>query len=356
MIIKSLKLKNYRNYSDLQLEFDSGINLLVGDNGVGKTNILESIHLLASTKSFRARYDSDLISYNKGFTTVQGEIAPYQDTDTDHIQIHIKRTDRTDKTSTKTAQINNVAKSLSKFTHHLKTVLFSPEDIDVITGSPSQRRKYLDLVLFQIDPKYKKFSSDYIKTVRRRNKILELINETRTGQDQLPYWNSKLLELGEYIQQKRQELIEQFNTFFSSRENPYSKYSSHLTIDYDQNLVDTKRLNTYKDREIAARTTLIGPHRDDFTLLLKGRDMAQFASRGEQRTAMFLMKLAEFHYIYSILDQKPVLLLDDIFSELDADHKDAILSFINNQQTIITTSSATELPKLHISKTIQLPL
>jgi len=164
------------------------------------------------------------------------------------------------------------------------------------------------------------------------------------------------LELGEYIQQKRQELIEQFNTFFSSRENPYSKYSSGLTIDYNQNLVDTKRLNTYKDREIAARTTLIGPHRDDFTMLLKNRDMAQFASRGEQRTAMFLMKLAEFHYIYSILEQKPVLLLDDIFSELDADHKDAILSFINNQQTIITSSSTADLPKIHISKTIQLPL
>jgi len=358
MIIKSLNLKNYRNYNKADIEFDSNVNLLVGDNGVGKTNILEAVHLLSATKSFRAKFDSDLIKYSMEFALVKAIIASEDpsDTDTDEIQIQIRRTERSERTSSKKVQINNVAKSLSKFTHHLKTVLFSPEDIDVITGSPSQRRRYLDLVLFQIDPKYKKFSSDYIKAVRRRNKILELINETGTGRDQLPYWNSMILELGEYIQEKRRELVENFNFFFSSSDNPYSKYSRDLKIEYIKNAIDTKRLNQYKEREIITRTTLIGPHRDDFTMLLNKHDMAQFASRGEQRTAMFLMKLAEFNYIYSMLEIKPVLLLDDIFSELDSDHKEAVLSFINNQQTIITTSSTSELPDIHISKTIRLPL
>jgi len=353
MIIKSLKLTNFRNHKKLNLDFDPRINLLVGNNGVGKTNILESIHLLSSTKSFRAKYDSDLISHDKEFAQIEAEISSQEETD--RILMQIRRTERSEKTSVKKVKINNVAKSLSNFTHYLKSVLFSPEDIDVITGSPSQRRKYLDLVLYQIDSKYKKHSTDYQKAVRRRNKILELISETGSGQDQLPFWNNKILELGEYIQQKRSELLEQFNIFFQSSENPYSKYSHNLQIIYEQNLVDTKRLYEYKNREIRAKTTLIGPHRDDFIFHLQQKDMSQFASRGEQRTAMFLMKLAEFQYIYSKLNVRPVLLLDDIFSELDPQHREAILSFINDKQTIITTSSDKELPEIYISKTVNLP-
>jgi len=356
MIINSIKLKNYRNYKDIKLNFDPNINLLVGDNGVGKTNILEAAHLLSSAKSFRAKYDSDLISYNKEFALIEATISDQSTKDQDSIQIQIARTDRSPNTSSKKVKINNVAKSLSKFTHHLKTVLFSPEDIDIITGSPSHRRKYLDLILFQIDPKYKKCSTDYTKAVRRRNKILELINETGKGADQLPYYNSQILTLGEYMQQKREGLLSYFNNFFNSAENPYSIYAEELKIEYIINRMSTKRLNDYKQKEIAARNTLIGPHRDDFTLFLRNRDMAQFASRGEQRTAMFLMKLAEFNYIYSLLNIKPVLLLDDIFSELDTEHKEAILSFINNQQTLITTSSASDIPDIHISNTINLPL
>ena len=356
MIINSIKLKNYRNYKDVKLDFDPNINLLVGDNGVGKTNILEAVNLLSSTKSFRAKYDSDLISYDKEFTLVEAEISPNTLKDQDHIQIQIVRTDRSPNTSTKKVKINNVAKSLSKFTHGLKTVLFSPEDIDIITGSPSHRRKYIDLVLFQVDQKYKKHSTDYTKAVRRRNKILERINETGKGEDQLPYYNNQILKSGEYIQQKREDFLIFANNFFNSRENPYSKYASELKIEYRKNAINTKRLKEYKNKEIAAKNTLLGPHRDDFTLYLKNKDMAQFASRGEQRTAMFLMKLAEFYYIYSLLEIKPVLLLDDSFSELDTEHKEAVLTFINDQQTLITTSSTEDLPTIHISKTIDFPL
>jgi len=353
MIIKNLKLTNYRNHNNLKLSFDSSINLLVGDNGVGKTNILESIHLLSSTKSFRAKYDSDLISHDKEFALIEAEISSQDESD--KILMQIRRTERSERTSVKKVKINNVAKSLSNFTHYLKSVLFSPEDIDIITGSPSLRRKCIDLVLYQVDSKYKKYSVNYQKAVRRRNKILELISETGSGQDQLPYWNGKILELGEYIQQKRSEMLEQFNNYFQSSENPYSRYSHNIQTVYEQNLIDTKRLHEYKNREVAAKTTLVGPHRDDFTFYLQQKDMSQFASRGEQRTAMFLMKLAEFNYIYSTLNIKPILLLDDIFSELDPEHREAILSFIQDQQTLITTSSDKELPEMYISKTITLP-
>jgi len=295
MIIKNLKLTNYRNHNNLKLSFDSSINLLVGDNGVGKTNILESIHLLSSTKSFRAKYDSDLISHDKEFALIEAEISSQDESD--KILMQIRRTERSERTSVKKVKINNVAKSLSNFTHYLKSVLFSPEDIDI----------------------------------------------------------GKILELGEYIQQKRSEMLEQFNNYFQSSENPYSRYSHNIQTVYEQNLIDTKRLHEYKNREVAAKTTLVGPHRDDFTFYLQQKDMSQFASRGEQRTAMFLMKLAEFNYIYSTLNIKPILLLDDIFSELDPEHREAILSFIQDQQTLITTSSDKELPEMYISKTITLP-
>lgn len=353
MNIKRLKLTNYRNHQNLTLEFSPDINIIIGDNGTGKTNILEAINLLSTSRSFRARYDSDLIAHREEFTLIEAEISLEQESD--KIQMQIKRTERSENTSVKKVKVNNVARSLSKFTHHLKSVLFSPEDIDIITGSPSQRRKYLDLVLFQVDTKYKKQTTAYQKAVRRRNKILELILENGSGHDQLPYWNNKILELGEYIQQKRQELVLYFNNYFDSADNPYSNYSHNLKVEYEQNLIDTKRLRNYKSREIGAKTTLIGPHRDDFILLLQQKDMSQFSSRGEQRTAMFLMKLAEFKYIYSKLDIKPVLLLDDIFSELDPEHREAVLSFINDQQTIMTTSTATELPDIEISNTIELP-
>jgi len=354
MIIKSLNLTNFRNHKKTKLVFDENVNLLIGDNGVGKTNILEAIHLLATSHSFRAKYDSDLISHHQEFTLIEAVISTQNEED--RVQMQIQRTPRSDKTSVKKVKINNVTKSLGSFTHHLKSVLFSPEDIDIITGPPSLRRRLIDSALFQVEPKYKLYSVDYHKALRRRNKVLELISETGRGEEQLPFWNSKILELGEYIQQKRAGLLAYFNQFFRSAKNPYSKYSKGLDTTYEQNLLDTKSLLEYKSREIAAKTTLVGPHRDDFILYLQQKDMSQFASRGEQRTAMFLMKLAEFNYIHQELGVKPILLLDDIFSELDPEHREAILNFASEQQTIITTSSQTELPEPLISKVIHLPL
>ena len=352
MIIKNLHLKQFRNHSGVNLDFDPKINLIVGQNGIGKTNILEAIHLLATTKSFRARYDRDLIPHRSEFAHIEGRIESPEDSDI--LEIQITKSDRSDKTSIKKAKLNKTAKSLNNFTHYLKAVLFSPEDIDIITGSPSTRRNFLNLLMFQVDADYKKNHSRYVQAVRRRNKVLELINETSSGRDQLPYWNEKVLEHGSFVQNKRQELFDAINVYFQNPENPYFTYSKDISLDYKIRRLTTLSMEEYENREIAAKSTLIGPHRDDFVVLQRNRDMAQFASRGEQRTAMFLLKLAEFHYIESKLDIRPILLLDDIFSELDAEHRENILSFINDQQTIITTASAAELPQIYISKTINL--
>ncbi len=352
MIIKSLKLTNYRNHKKLTLEPEANTNLILGDNGKGKTNILEAIHLLSTTKSFRARYDRDLISHDEKFAIIEAKLT--LDSASETLLMQISKTPRADHTSTKKVKINNVARPLHNFTHYLKSVFFSPEDIDIITGSPSLRRRYADLVLFQVDDKYKKYHRSYLQAVRRRNKILEALHEQQNALDQLPYWNDKILEYGEYVQIKRSDLVNQLNLYFKSADNPHQKYSRDLQIAYKQNTLDTKRLLEYKDKEIIAKSTLIGPHRDDLVILQKNRDMAQFSSRGEQRTAMFLMKIAEYSYIQTQTEVKPVLLLDDIFSELDLEHRQAILSFINDKQTIITTASSLELPQGFVSKTFNL--
>lgn len=352
MILKNIKLSNYRNHSKLELDFDPAVNLISGPNGIGKTNILEAINLLATTKSFRAKYDRDLINHERDFTKVEATVETPDDNE--NLQLQIAKTERSERTSVKKVKVNNVARSLSKFSHFLKCVVFSPEDLDIITGSPSLRRRYLDSVLYQTDSKYKKTLNDYQKAVRSRNKLLEAINETGSGRDQLPFWNDKVLELGTYIQEKRTSFVAHVNNYLESRDNPYARYANKLKIVYTPNEVSTKRINEYAEREIITRTTLIGPHRDDFSIEQAGADMAQFASRGEQRTAVFLLKLAEFAFIKNQTDVKPILLLDDIFSELDAQHKEAILSFINDNQTIITSASAQELPEVYISKTIKL--
>jgi DNA replication and repair protein RecF len=352
MIIKSLKLTNYRNHNDLHLIPDESVNLIIGDNGTGKTNILEAVHLLSTTKSFRAKYDRDLISYDKEFALIEARIE--SSTETEKLQLQIIKTPRSEHTSKKTAKLNNVSKSLNNFTHYLKSVLFTPEDIELITGSPSLRRKFMDLVLYQVEESYRKNLRKYLKAVRQRNKLLEKINLSGEGEDQLPYWNSQLLELGEYIQQKRSEFFAQLNNYFNNSENPHYRYSKTLEIIYEKNVLDTKRLLEYKNREIAAKRTLLGPHLDDFSLLFENREMSQFSSRGEQRTAVFLMKIAEYEYIRSKTNDLPVLLLDDIFSELDPEHKESILSFINSKQTLITSTTDNDLPGANIAKTINL--
>jgi DNA replication and repair protein RecF len=215
-------------------------------------------------------------------------------------------------------------------------VLFSPEDIDLILGAPGIRRKYLNLVLIQTDLKYKKCLFAYHHALIRRNKLLEAIRENSNNLDQLAYWNSKILEYGEYLQEKREELIIFLNNYYKK----IPSENNFLQIEYKVNLLSPERLAQYRQKEIAAATTLIGPHRDDFIFLQNDLNMQEFASRGEQRIAVFFVKMAEFEYIKTQINDDPIVLLDDIFSELDEIHQKVILSSIKKPQTLITTSTS----------------
>ncbi len=333
MVIKSLSLQNFRSYKNKTFKFPSGTTLIVGPNTSGKTNLLEAIYLLATGKSFRAQVEEEMISYEKELARVKAEIKGEEETDELEIlltpgQIGKKRTMK------KQYLLNGVKKRMVDFIGHLNCVLFGPEDLEVIIGSPSIRRDYLDSVLEQVDRDYRRASLSYKKSLRQRNKLLEQIRDKGRAKSSLFLWNRLILENGDVISQKRKELIDFVN------EQP--DYFGDLVIVYEKSLLSPQRLERYQAKEIASGMTLIGPHRDDFTFnLINGkeeRNLHLFGSRGEQRTAVFSLKLAELEYVAEKTGQRPVLLLDDIFSELDHQRRQHLVKVIPKQQTIVTTT------------------
>lgn len=216
------------------------------------------------------------------------------------------------------------------FLGFLRAVYFGPEDLALITNSPSLRRKYLDMVLSQLDREYIRCSLSYEKGLRQRNKLLERIRDEGVPRSQLVFWDQLLIKNGTYLTQSREEFINFVNGQTSSA-FPFS-------LTYDRSVISPARIEEYAQEEVAAAATLVGPHRDDFAFWLKERDVHAFGSRGEQRMAILWLKLGELEFISSKTKGRPVFLLDDIFSELDEGHRRLVLEIIPQQQTIITTT------------------
>jgi DNA replication and repair protein RecF len=257
--------------------------------------------------------------------------------------------------------VNGVARRQVDFVGNLHTVLFSPEDLDLVTDSPSLRRNYLNSVLEQVDREYRRNLFSYEKGLRQRNKLLFLINEGKASRSQLLFWNQLLIKAGTYITESRRRFIESVNTFI------FDDLTYHIT--YDPSIISEYRFLQYKEEEVAAKTTLVGPQRDDFRFEKTQdnehetkqilRDVSRFGSRGEQRLAVLWLKLAELTFVEKETGTRPILLLDDIFSELDTESRDIVLSIIKEQQTIITSAEdeAIVLVKKHDhAMVIELPL
>jgi len=337
MKINNLTLTNFRNHSDLKINFDDKVTLITGDNGSGKSTILESIYILSVGRLKTSRYDRDLIQYEKDFCTVRANIETKEDIL--DMELQIIKSERFDNASTKKAKINKVIKSIQYFTGVFNSALFSPQDIQLITGSPSERRKYIDNILSQVDIDYKRNLNNYLQAVRQRNKLLENINKGFGGQNEVGFYTDQILNHGKKIQEKRSKMFEDIEPVISKYGKDLNSKKTDLRINYKKNLINEERLQEYKSREIAAMTTLLGPHRDDFEILFDGHDISNFGSRGEQRSCVLSLKIAEMEFIEKQKDDKPVLLLDDIFSELDGKHQEAVASCIENNQTILTSTS-----------------
>lgn len=241
-----------------------------------------------------------------------------------------------EKIARKKLLVSGVSKRLIDFAGNFKVVLFGPWDLDLVTESPSLRRRFLDSTLSQVDREYRRAILSYEKGLRQRNRLLFRIREEGLSRGQLLFWNQLLIKNGDYISEKREELIN-----FINSENGLN--NTKFEISYDKSSISEGRLKQYAEEEIAAATTLVGPHRDDFnfkigTSKVKIRDLATFGSRGEQRMGILWLKLRELAFVEEKTGEKPTLLLDDIFSELDHSHRDVVLSVVENQQTIITTA------------------
>lgn len=338
MIIKQISLQNFRNYDKKTFEFSDGKNLITGPNAAGKTNLLEAIYLLATGKSFRANLEAEMISYGEELSRISAEIINSKD---EKIALEIVLTTGEvmgQKAGKKKFLVNGVSRRMIDFLGNLRAVYFGPEDLELITDSPSLRRRYLDSVLVQVDREYARASLSYEKGLRSRNRILEEMRETGTiDRRRLFFWDQLLIKNGNIITSKREEFIN-----FSNNCPPIIR-NSLFNIQYDSSTISEERLSQYDREEIAAGATLVGPHRDDFAmqirnLKLETRNLSAYGSRGEQRLAVLWMKLGELAFIEKKSGDKPVLLLDDIFSELDSEHRELVLKITDSQQTIITTA------------------
>jgi len=360
-MVKNLKLLNFRNYAQLELNFDSRPTVLVGDNAAGKSNILEAVYLLSTSKSQRVGSEAELIKQGEEFSKVQCEIAtdpsdPRNDTTrrafgTVVIASEAKQSLEVtmqilNNQFTKRVKVNGVPRRSVDFIGNLPAVIFYPSDINMVTGSPSLRRWHLDMGLAQIDPDYKKALSLYEQFLISRNRVLKRIREGLSRKDELDYWTEGLVKEADIISEKRQ-------IFFDFVNNLVTELGEYK-FKYVPSIVTLEKLNITNGREVAAVATLIGPHRDDYEVQIRNskfeiRNLSKFGSRGEQRTATLAFKLALLEYMALILGKRPVLLLDDVFSELDASHRAHVVEVVSRQQTIIATVELENIPKAFLN-------
>jgi len=332
VIVESLTLKNFRSFKKTSFSFLPRTTLILGPNTSGKTNILEAIYLLATGKSFRADIEREMIEYQCQMSNVKCEM---DNGDTLEIILTVGEV-AGQPAPTKKYLVNGVPRRMIDFVGNLRAVLFWPEDLDLVTNSPSRRRQYLDFILSQVDREYRRSLLIYEKAIRQRNKLLERIRDENLSRVQLTYWDELLIKHGGVLTDKRREYIDEINKYQISN----IKYQ----IEYDKSIISETRLEQYKNEEIAAAVTLVGPHRDDIKFEIRNpkpettRNLSIYGSRGEQRLTVLWLKLAELEFIKAKTGDKPLLLLDDIFSELDHQHRDLVLQVIPHQQTIMTTT------------------
>lgn len=334
MILTALALENFRSYHKHAFTFSPGTTLLVGPNAAGKTNVLEAMFLLAVGKSFRADEDREVVRWGSEIARIRGRVsAGGEET---KLELMVTRGDVAgQKTPIKKYFVNGIARRQMDFVGHARAVLFWPEDLELVTNSPSLRRKYLDSVLVQTDREYRRNLLSYERGVRQRNRLLDMINEGTAAASQLLFWNQLLVKSGGYLTDARAAFI--------AFVNAQTMREAHFEIAYDKSVISESRLAQYTTEEIAAKATLVGPHRDDFSVKLHTggvwRDLSKFGSRGEQRLGVLWLKMAEVAFVEQVVGARPILLLDDIFSELDAPHRKLVLAIIAKQQTIVTSAN-----------------
>ena len=348
MIIKSLELKNYRNYKYLELGFDKNINILYGDNAQGKTNILEAVYMAASARSHRASKDRDIIKFGEDEAHIklffQKKGSPFK------IDMHIK------KNKAKGIAVNLVPiKRASELFGMVKIVFFSPEDLNLIKKGPSERRRFIDFELCQLDKLYIKALISYNKALIQRNKLLKDYSKKSEFYDMLDVWDIQLVNFGSIIINLREKFLSDLNCIMPDIHYRLTGKKEVISLHYDKNTsVDNfeNMLKKSRETDVRLKMTNVGPHRDDISFLIDGKsengsliDLKIYGSQGQQRTAALSLKLAEISLVNKLSGDYPILLLDDVLSELDINRQRQLMSYINNIQTIITCTGLEDIIK-----------
>lgn len=350
MFVRKILLDKFRLHSSLLLEFTKKTTVIVGLNASGKTSVIEALHLLATGNSFRAEKIQEMVSFGselgrvKGIIEIEGSdfdalIEPEKVDDKEVYELEVLLTRgivQGKKTPFRLFSVNDVRRQKGKATGILKVVSFRPEDMRLVEGSPSRRREFIDMPLCLLYPEYEAALTTYENTVKRRNKLLEAVRDREQPRSVLQYWNLGVIKHGEIVQQFRRKFIGSFMGIYF----PYD-----FAIEYQPSIISQERQDEYIEREILSGHCLVGPHKDDFRVTMPQSgsttqervDVAVYGSRGQQRLAVLWLKTCELEYITSETHEYPVLLLDDILSELDEDSRGLVTELLGKTQAIITT-------------------
>ena len=338
MIIKSLELSDFRNYETLSISFDKGTNILFGDNAQGKTNILEAIYVSATTKSHKGSKDKEIINFNKEEahirTYLEKEDVEYR------VDMHLR------KNKSKGIAIDGQKiKKAADLLGLLNVVFFSPEDLSIIKNGPAERRRFADMELCQLDSFYLYNLNNYNKIINQRNKLLKDMYFNQNLKETLNIWDSQLVSYGSKIIEKRESFAKQLCEIIGDIHKKLSGGKEELIVKYEPDVkVDDFELKMKENQEkdIRFKLTSTGPHRDDFSFIVNGIDIRKYGSQGQQRTAALSLKLSEIELVKKITKDTPLLLLDDVLSELDSNRQNYLLNSIGDIQTIITCTGLDE--------------
>ena len=334
MFVSKVELRDYRNYNNIIVELDSGINILYGENAQGKTNFIEAIYFAAIGRSHRTNYEKELIAFDKKAAGIR--IFIEKGSFTDRIDVSVKKEGK------KEVAVNGInVKKLAELFGSLYSVIFSPEDLSLVNGSPSARRRFMDMEICQLYPIFYFELGQYCKILKQRNSLLKEISKKRNTyelNEMLNIWDEQIVEHGIKIINYRKEFIKKINEIANVIHKGISE-KEELRIDYKNNVESSdymEKLRKNRERDILMGTTSIGVHKDDISFFLNGIDARMYGSQGQRRCVSLSLKLAEIEMIKSETSKSPVLLLDDVFSELDKGRQRALVNKIGGIQTIIT--------------------
>lgn len=344
MFIKSLELKNYRNYEQLSMNFAGGTNLLYGDNAQGKTNIVEAIYLAATTKSHRGSKDREIIQFHHDEAHIR---IHYEKQDIMHqLDMHLK------KNRVKGVAIDRIPiRKSSDLLGQIPVIFFSPEDLKIIKNGPSERRKFLDIELSQLERLYLYHLTKYNKVLMQRNNLLKQLKFQPNLVDTLEFWDLQLVKYGSEVIRYRRKFIDHLNMIIKQIHRKLTGNREEIQLEYENNVeydIFLTELNKKRSIDLKYTTTSIGPHRDDISFIVNGIDIRKFGSQGQQRTAALSLKLSQIQLVKEVLHDTPVLLLDDVLSELDSNRKIYLLESIKDTQTFITCTGLDEFISQHL--------